>query len=144
MTERSLFVKEYYGGDVSKAKYVVALLDRQIRMVRKGLCMNACMHKYRHNELNTKFVDGKIYSDSDMPHDIFRLKLDKKYPAPYDTLYSDKMLFSYRETVDFINEQNELGKLGLPHYTIDGAYDGWMEDVRKFWLDNPNGMISFG
>lgn len=64
-----------------------------------------------------------FYQEADGYHDLFR-----KYGYPED------MLFSYEDTMDYINNQdNEC-------YT----YESTELHLKEFWAEYPNGMIKFG
>lgn len=103
------------------------IMNRTKRMIENGHCKVAVCKRYEHNESFqelTQYVNGEFYvSTNNLPHDLFR-----RYDYPEDKL------FSLKETMDFISIWKD--KMTF--------FDGWEDRVRKFWIENPDGMIEFG
>jgi len=80
----------------------------------------------------------KIYyvSDVDLPYDVFRFNNK-----------SDLKLFSLEETLDFLekNDSNiRYGKTIFDKTDRETLKKKAIEDLKKFWENNPDGMIDFG
>lgn len=101
-------------------KKTIAIAERQIRMVEKGLCNVAVMNKQPEM---SEFIIGKGFYIECGYHDIFRIG---GYPDVY--------LFSYDECLAFISnyEIEHNCKVDVQKY------------LKEFWIDNNDGLISFG
>ena len=63
-------------------------------------------------------------------HDIFRTRLRNS-----DNTYTDKTLCSYKETIEFIENKNNL---------VYSIQDNYLKQLKEFWDSYPNGVIYFG
>ena len=97
------------------------------RMIENGYCKVAVCKRYEHNNklsnLN-QYVNGEFYiSTNSLPHDLFR-----RHDYPEDKL------FSLKETMNFVEDWTPMLSFT----------ENWEDNVKKFWLENPDGMIEFG
>lgn len=103
------------------------IMNRTKRMIEGGYCKVAVCKRYEHKDnyfAMTEYVDGVFYvSTDDLPHDLFR-----RHDYPEDKL------FSLEQTMKFISNWKDRMSF----------CDGWEDSVKKFWLENPDGMIEFG
>jgi len=124
-------ILEYPYIDDDFALNSIAIAERKIRMIKKGLCKEAIREKYCEvghvSDGLIDYVKGKgFYSDKGTTHDVFR-----KYGYP------DDKLFSYEETIKYIEDpKNEC------HLTK--TLDETKIELKKFWDKFPDGMIDFG
>ena len=94
-------------------------------MVEKGLCKLAVMNHQPDDETGQlyRFVEGNLYcTDDTLPHDIFRVGG-----------YPEDLLFDFYDTIRFCRVKNNI--------ELSPQQIG---NLRKFWDDYPDGMISFG
>ncbi len=104
----------------------VDLTNRQVRMVKKGLCHKAVMNRFnRYKEKINYYTRGNLYENVWNDYDpIFSVKCN----------YDDE-LFSLEETLAFF----EKTPLVFHHkYSIDKA----IKEVTRFWKEYPDGMIT--
>ena len=105
------------------------VLNRLIRVVNKGLCKEAVMHKFAsHSEEIMVYIPGKgMYVEVDGYHDLFR-----KYGYP------ETQLFSLQESLDYIKDPEN-------HCVVydDGDFSS-VKYLKEFWTKYPDGMIDFG
>lgn len=99
----------------------IALAQRKIRMVQKGLCQQAV---WNHQGNRMAFANGQLYEEAEGWHGGFRVA---DYPP--------NCLFSHAEVVTFLDtlpaDKKWIGPESL-------AY------VRRFFEQYPDGMICFG
>ncbi len=69
-----------------------------------------------------KFGDDR-YTDSDTPHDIFRVHK-----------YREDKFLNLEQTLEFIEKNKDIVALS----------DNWKENLENFWTKNPDGVIEFG
>ncbi len=113
-----------------------AIVERQLRMVKGGYCNVAIYNKYDHGNFKTShYVLGKgLYVGfNDLPHDIFRIG---KYP--------DDKLFSFEETLKFLEDKDDRISYHGEGTDRNQHKEKAIERLKKFWDENPNGMIDFG
>lgn len=63
------------------------------------------------------------YTDVETPHDLFRIGS-----------YADDKLLSLQQTMEFI--KNNKDNIWFS--------ENWEDELKKFWHENPNGVIEFG
>ncbi len=99
---------------------VIAVNERKIRIVKKGLCNVAV---FNNQPEVSRYIEGKGFF------------IDTNEGQPFRKRgYPDDILFSFEETMDYINDpKNNCETWG---YTNEG--------VKKFWDKYPDGMIDFG
>lgn len=103
----------------------LSILCRQLRMVEKRLCKVAVMNHQPDDENGTQyqFIRGNLYCTNDsLPHNIFRVR---NYP--------EDNLLSFQDTMRFCRVK----------YNVS-LNDDQIERLRKFWYENPDGLIQFG
>lgn len=109
----------------------IPIYERMRRMVEKDLCKLAVCHGYSYNDNLTHFSNEKevfYYEDNTLPHDLFRIGG-----------YPDDLLFSFEETLDFIERYNKKYDYEVKFDRLDG-----MQRLKDFWNEHPDGMIHFG
>ncbi|MFA5154149.1 MAG: hypothetical protein WC554_16485 [Clostridia bacterium] len=101
------------------------VVNRMDQIIEKNLCKVAVCKRYMHEESwLTTFINDTFYVYThDLPHDLFRI-----YGYPNDKL------FSLEQTMKFITDNKE--KISF--------CENWAKRMKKFWLNNPDGMIEFG
>lgn len=128
-----LEIKEFYPEWTIGYLYNQVEVDkRKISIIKKDLCKVAVMFKYEHKGQLTCFIEGRgVYVCYDnLPHDLFRLGG-----------YPDDNLFSYEQTVDFIeNHKDQIYYYHDNKVTGEDCFDA----LKRFWTDYPEGMIQFG
>jgi hypothetical protein len=119
-------VRIAYNWDDTIIKHQIDVLERQLIIVKKGLCNEAVLNKQE----DCIYVPGKgLYGDDGtLPHDLFRTK------------YSDDQLFSYEETIQYL-EDNKDAVCNF-HHDVNGK--DWKQMLKEFWENNTDGMIHFG
>ena len=117
-TQEELDIYNYTQEDLQQQ---LAIINRQIRMVEKNLCQKAV---WRHQEESIcHYIPEKgFFILDENTHDVFRC-----------FHYPNIKLFSYKDTIDFIN--NPANKCQL--------FDNTYADLEIYWKENPNGLISF-
>jgi hypothetical protein len=126
---------EYCVGKTLKQKQAyLALCDRQIHMIKQGLCKVAVCMRYakwtdKIGPHVNDFVDGKgFFTKVDDYHDVFRTGWDQTRKDPH--------LFSLAETMEFI-KNNDI-------YHYENSDEQMHERLQAFWAKYPDGMIGFG
>lgn len=109
----------FYNWSQEFCEHHLEVLKRQLRRVQNGGCKKAIWNKQPGN-LTKQIVGKGLFVETDY-HDIFRIHS-----------YSNKQLFSYEETIDFIIDNQCF---------LD---ENTFENLIKFWIEYPNGMIEFG
>ena len=119
------------------ADHCLKVFERQLRMVKTGLCNVAVMNKQSEH---CEFIPGRgLYiEDDEMPHDIFRIGG-----------YPDDRLFSLQDCLSFIEKNKDKVYRGDIHCgNSDESHKINHESVKKqleeFWTKYPEGMIQFG
>ncbi len=106
-------------------EFHLKVYQRQYDLVKKGIIKQDFIYHFTRDtdEGNLYEIhDGVIYVETDdMPHDIFR-----------KGGYPDTKLTSYDETIDFCKNDGIV---------LD---DHQVASLRKFWGENPVGLIDFG
>jgi hypothetical protein len=104
----------------------IAIVRRQIRMVRKGLCQKAVWNHQKSSRTNT-YVGGIYFEAADGYHDGFRV---------YDfKITKEVYLYSYAAVVAFLETLPEQKKW---------VGEDSMAFVQQFFEQYPDGMICFG
>lgn len=114
--------KKTYNLTEEQCLFQLHILERQLRMVEKGLCNVAVMNKQE--EICDYISDKGFFIEVDGFHDLFRIG---KYPL--------NKLFSLEDTMNFIKEKGE---------EIYSKADNYEENLKEFWTKYPDGMIKFG
>jgi hypothetical protein len=110
-----------YNWDIKLIENQISVLERQIRMVKKGLCNIAVLNAQP--EVCTYIPEKGFYIDCDKYHDPFRIGK-----------YTEHKLFSYQECLEYIaNYEKDINR------SIDIH-----ESLYQFWEEFPDGMIEFG
>lgn len=103
------------------------IFDRMKTMIEGGYCKVAVCNRYEHiNSLvnMTQYINGEFFiSTNSLPHDVFR-----RHDYPEDKL------FSLEDTMNYISKWKD--KISFS--------ENWEDNVKKFWSENPDGMIEFG
>lgn len=128
-----------------------AIFLRHKRLVEGRYCQVATMDKYSRGFEVIRYIPekGMFLACDSLPHDVFRVY---KYPK-------DK-LFSWEETLKFLcNPEKNCHMGGLKHEGIKEYIDTYplyanldryaditfsYNTLKRFWDENPDGMISFG
>lgn len=119
----------------------IAIFERQLKMVKKGLCKVAIMNRQpEHSRYNSR---GFFIFDDNLPHDIFRIWCNPSFGFPYN-MYCPVELFSKQETYDFLEEQKRNEKEGREHWIVPSLDSEQFDRLDEFWNNHPDGMISFG
>jgi len=96
------------------------IVERQIQIVRKGLCDVAVYNK----QPEISFISEKgFFVEHGGYHDLFR-----------KSGYPEIKLYSLKETMDYINDKEN-------HCRV---FDYTNERLEKFWEECPDGAIEFG
>lgn len=112
-----------FGWEIKYLEKLDAIIKRQIRMVSNDYCKRAVWNRVEFDNKLSIYVDGKgFYVEADA-HDLFRRGL-----------YPDDKLFSYEETISYIEDPKN--QCQVFEYTYEG--------LRKFWDECPDGLIEFG
>ena len=106
----------------------LAVIERQLRMVEKGLCNVAVMNNQPEHSYFRE--DKGFFIVCDDFHDIFRVGY-----------YPEDECFSLQETLDFIKKYETKYGYKIEHYTIEGHDKTTLEE---FWEKYPDGYIHFG
>lgn len=116
-----------YGWTQEYCDHYFEVLKRQIRMVEKGLCNVAVMNKQLDHCI---YIPGRglFITDVSMTHNIFRIGG-----------YPEDMLFSFEETIEFIEKNKEA----ISNYR-GPLQEDTIDRLKKFWEQYPDGMIDFG
>jgi hydroxymethylpyrimidine pyrophosphatase-like HAD family hydrolase len=117
-----------------------AIVERQLKIVKKGLCEIAIYNKYHTSNYNVTSYNCKkqifYISSNDLPHDVFRIG---DYP--------DDILFSLEETLKYLEDNDDN------IYYTSTCFDKTdrnilkqeaIKQLVKFWKKYPEGMINFG
>lgn len=103
---------------------------RKLSIIEKGLCKEAVMNKYNSGLGVTRYIKGKGHYQSLDFCDIFRIG---NYP--------EDILFSFDETMDFI----ERNKENIYHYYYNEVQKkDYVQQLKDYWNEYPDGMIIFG
>ncbi len=110
--------KDFY--TIEEMDHLLKVMERQLRMVKSGLCNVAVLNSF---DNNIKYIKNKgLYKECEDFLNIFRIS---NYPT-------DK-LFSKEECIQFI--ENNKDKVEI--------FDTTYKLLDEFWDKHPNGMIYF-
>jgi len=113
-----------YGITKKDAIHVVKVFERQIRMIKKGLCNCAVFNKFDRGHIIEHIKGVGLYEEIDDFHDVFRVGG-----------YPDDKLFSLDDTIEYINNKNCY---------FDTDMSDTVNTLKEFWDKYPDGMILFG
>lgn len=105
----------------------ILLLKRQLRMITNGLCKVAVMRRYSYHHT----MSGKCFSDR--THLFYQISHCDVFKVLNSGDITDELL-SFDETMLFLDKHKD---------SIYDCDDGYLEKIKIFWLENPNGLISF-
>ena len=117
----------------------IPIWKRMLRMVEGGYCKEAVCRRYQYDTDGvTRYITGKGFYHyyKYLPHDIFRIG---NYPK-------DK-LFSLEETLEYLEKNDDIISYLTGPYDIESKEirkEKAIERLKKFWNENPDGMIDFG
>lgn len=116
------------------------ILERQLRMIEKGLCRVAMYNKYKISDYNNIHYFDKdkctMYVSTDsLPHDTFRV-----------TGYPEDRLYSLEDTLNFLETNNNIY---YRQYINESKSEEELKEIaierlKEFWKQHPDGMIKFG
>ncbi len=110
----------------NKIEHDIAVINRKIQIISKGLCNVAVMkHQSSPDRLSYYFPDKGFFIGCDDFHNCFRLHG-----------YPEDMLFSKEETYKFLEDNKNNPLLEIHENTYK-----WLDE---FWDKYPDGFIHFG
>lgn len=109
----------------------VELQKRVYNVVKKSLCKVATLHRFAIEVMDLNYCrrNNTFYKDCDKYHDLFRF---------YG--YPPNELLSFEETVLFM----EKDERACPSLNTENDFRKIRLELKKFWNENPEGMIAFG
>lgn len=121
--------------DFNKEHYIKTS-NRIIDWIKNNKITNACYRLL--DEIGYFDSKTKIYyvSDKELPHDTFRVDD-----------YLNLKLYSFQETVDFLEKNDSkirYSKTIFDKTDREVLKKNAIEELKKFWDENPDGMIDFG
>lgn len=108
------------------------VLERQKRMIEKGLCNVAV---YNRQPEISRFINGDFFVEEGT-HDLFRIGG-----------YPDDMLFSLEETLKYLEDKGDEIRYNSTKFDKTPREEAKAEAIERlkvFWDRNPDGMIKFG
>ena len=108
------------------------LQESNIKAIEGTLSVEELINLYIRESKELDYSNGELLIDVDY-HDMFR------------TNYTEAVLQSYEETIDFINNNDCWGLTYLSviqDKLITDPID--LNEIKEFWDEHPNGLINFG